>query len=327
MAQGQYDNPVKATLKGITDLFRKQEKIGSLKESDRIDGKTCLVTGANSGLGFAIARQLAERGGNVVMACRSGIPEAGEKIKTLTGSDKIEMVHVDLSDAASIQKLVEGIKSKGYTFDIAVFNAAIVPGKSRKTKDGIEEMFMVNYLSKFILINKLLKEELIQSQDGTPRIVITSSESHRNPKVIEWEKFGEYEEYGMGKVVARYGYFKLFLTTFANELSRRLASNGTPQVSVFSLCPGPVNSNIAREAPGFIQPVLKLTFKIFFKSPMKAAEPAMYLAVSPSMEGKTREYLFLMSKKEMDEKAIDEENGSKLWTLTQDYLETLNIAI
>ena len=76
MAEGRFDNPIVAAMAGFLDLFRKQELSDRLKDTDRIDGKTCLVTGANSGLGFAIAVDLARRGGHVIMACRRQIPEA-----------------------------------------------------------------------------------------------------------------------------------------------------------------------------------------------------------------------------------------------------------
>jgi hypothetical protein len=114
-----------------------------------------------------------------------------------------------------------------------------------------------------------------------------------------------------------YGYYKLLLLTMANELSRRINPDGKVKTSVFALCPGPVNSNIAREAPRMFQPLLKLVFGIFFRSPEKACSPVIYLAASPEMEGKTGEYLFLMQKKEMDGKATDPENGKKLWELSQ----------
>ena len=61
----KYDNPFTATLQGIANSFKKSKPIGALKESDRIDGKNCLVTGANSGLGFAVTLDLAKRGGNI----------------------------------------------------------------------------------------------------------------------------------------------------------------------------------------------------------------------------------------------------------------------
>lgn len=87
---------------GILDLFRKQKLAERLTSRDRIDGKTCIITGANSGLGFALSVDLARRGGNVVMACRSQIPEAGEKVKVLSGSENVRMLRLDLADIASV---------------------------------------------------------------------------------------------------------------------------------------------------------------------------------------------------------------------------------
>ena len=125
----------------------------------------------------------------------------------------------------------------------------------------------------------------------------------------------------MGKTVELYGYYKLLLTTFANELSRRLNPSGKTRYSVFALCPGPINSNIAREAPVIFKPLLKLVFRIFFRSPEKAVQPVLYFACSPEVEGKSIDYLFLMSRKEMDPKATDEQNGRKLWQYSEALLE------
>ena len=150
--------------------------------------------------------------------------------------------------------------------------------------------------------------------------IIVSSESHRDAKGFEWEKFGKYEEYGIGETVARYGYYKLFLTTFANELSRRLAAQNW-QTTVRVLCPGPVNSNIAREAPGWMQPLLKGVFSLFFKSPEKASDPILYFAAQNDENPKPIDYLFLMQSKAMDEKATDEANGKKLWKLSEEIIK------
>jgi NAD(P)-dependent dehydrogenase (short-subunit alcohol dehydrogenase family) len=314
----QYNNPFQATFKGISDLFKKHDRVGELNPSERLEGKKVLITGSSSGLGFATAEQLAGLGATVIMACRSGIPEKGEMIRERTGSELVFMHQVDLSEKDSIRKLVDTVKKDYGKINMLICNAAVVPKESRRTRDGLEEMFMVNYLAKFLLVNMLIEEDCFDTANGTiPRIIIVSSESHRNPKAFRWEEFGVYKEYGMGKTVELYGYYKLLLTTFVNELSRRLNPDGQTRYSVFSLCPGPVNSNIAREAPGIFQPLLKLTFKLFFRSPEKAAEPVIYLSASKDLEGKPLDYLFLMSRKDMDEKARDPENGLKLWELSK----------
>jgi NAD(P)-dependent dehydrogenase (short-subunit alcohol dehydrogenase family) len=231
------------------------------------------------------------------------------------------MLPVDLSDMESIQLLVNTLKTNGVRLDILVSNAAVVPLKGRKTKQGLEEMFMVNYLAPYLLIRLLLENDLIP-MDGkeTPRIIIVSSESHRNPKAFDWEDFGKYREYSAGKTVELYGYTKLLLSTFVNELSRQLNPNDNLHCSVFSLCPGPVNTNIAREAPAIFKPLLKLVFALFFRSPAEAVKPVVYLATSAEEKGKSIDYLFLTSRKEMDEKATNEMNGKKLWKLSEDLL-------
>jgi NAD(P)-dependent dehydrogenase (short-subunit alcohol dehydrogenase family) len=259
------------------------------------------------------------------MAVRSGIPEKGEEVRRISGSDKVEMIHVDLSDIESINGLVQKLKEQNTRLNMLICNAAIVPRISRKTRQGLEEMFMVNYLAKFLLIRWLLDEDIfVTDGESLPRIIIVSSESHRNPKVYDWENFGKYKDYGINKTVELYGYYKLLLTTFVNELSRRL-NPGNTNISVFSLCPGPVNSNIAREAPKFFHPLLKVVFGIFFNSPEKAAVPVVYLSAGKDLDGKPLDYFFMMERKEMDEKTGDPENGKKLWELSENLLEDLGI--
>ncbi|HEY9115853.1 MAG TPA: hypothetical protein VIN10_14235, partial [Bacteroidales bacterium] len=204
--------------------------------------------------------------------------------------------------------------------------SAVVSKKAKKTIYGLEEMFTVNFLSKFYFANLMLNEDMfVKNGKELPRIIFVSSESHRNPEAFEWDTFGEFKDYGMGKSVERYGYYKLLMTTFSQELSRRLNPNQHPEYSVFALCPGPVNSNIAREAPAVFQPLMKLIFKAFFRSPETACEPVVYLTASKSVEGKATDYLFLMSRKEIDEKATDPENGKKLWKMTEELLKNHEI--
>jgi NAD(P)-dependent dehydrogenase (short-subunit alcohol dehydrogenase family) len=278
------------------------------------------------------------------MACRSGIPDKGELVKKISGNNDVHMLPVDFADIKSIQDLVSSIQHQFAPIDIYICNAAVVPLESRKTKQGLEEMFMVNYFSKFIFINLLLEKGCFgKSADGSqqskaptphpspnwgrgrgkglPRIIIVSSESHRNPKEFDWDGFGKYKDYGIKKTVELYGYYKLLLTTFAMELSGRLNPDGEKNYSVFSLCPGPINSRIAREAPGLFQPLLKLVFTLFFRSPEKAAVPVVYLASSKELEGKPFDYLFLMNRKDIDELASDPENGKKLWELSEKLIQ------
>ena len=318
----RYSNAFTATLSGITDLFRKQKNVVSLSDKERLDGKNILITGASSGLGFEAAVQLAKRGAHIWMACRSGIPEKGEQVKKRSGSNHVEMMPVDLSDLDSIVALVNKLKAASVKLDVLVDNAGMVPNKSRKTKQGLEEMFVVNYLSKYFLTRLLLDHNLFNNPDkNIPRLIYVVSESHRNPGAFDWDNFGAYKEYSMGKTVEYYGYYKLLLATFANELSRKINSPDQVNYSVFALCPGPVNSNIAREAPVIFKPLLKTVFKIFFRSPEVAVQPVVYFAASSEVKGKAIDYLFLMGRKDMDAKAMDEENGQRLWQLSETLLK------
>ena len=316
-----YDSPLQATVSGILDLFKKIERVGCLNSEDNLSGKKVLITGSSSGLGLAVAKQLALLDAEVIMAVRSGIPKRGEEVKKFSGNDKIKMLHVDLSDFNSIKNLISEVKSKIGKIDVLICNAAVVVSEARKTVAGLDEMFTVNYLSKFVLVNGLLKENCFNTEGATiPRIVFVSSESHRNPKGFEWDTFGEFQEHKMAKTVERYGYYKLLMTTFSQELERRLNVDNI-NYSVFALCPGPVNSNIAREAPKLVQPVMKLVFKIFFSSPEKAAEPVVYLSTSKDLEGKPTDYLFLMSRRPVDDNASNPENGKRLWELTENLVK------
>lgn len=321
----QYNSPFQATLTGILDLFKKRSRVGVLAPAERLDGKTILIDGASSGLGLATAIELAKLGGKVIMAVRSGFPEKAEEVKQKSGSKQIFIHQVDFSDFDSIRNLVTELHSQYGKLDIVICNAAMVAKKSVQTKNGLEQMFMVNYLSKFFFIQLLLENNCLNTLSSQiPRIIFVASESHRNPNKFNWNDFGTFIPFTIGQTVELYGYYKLMLVTFARELSRRLNASGK-QVSVFSLCPGPINSNIAREAPWLFKPLLRLVFYIFFRSPKKASEPLVYLSASKDEEGILFDYLFLMERKSIDEKAEDQANGEKLWKLSEELLKKLRL--
>jgi NAD(P)-dependent dehydrogenase (short-subunit alcohol dehydrogenase family) len=266
---------------------------------------------------------LAKLGGTLIMAVRSGFPEKAEEVKQKSQSENIFIHQIDFSDFDSIKNLVNEVKATHGKLDIVICNAAVVARKGVQTKSGLETMFMVNYLSKFWFIQQLLKNFNTKSSK-IPRIIFVTSESHRNAKEFDTKNFGAFIPHGVGKTVELYGYYKLLLVTFARELSRRLNSEGT-NYSVFALCPGPVNSNIAREAPWLFKPLLRLVFFLFFRSPKKASEPVVFHAASAQQEGKTFDYLFLMERKAIDEKAEDPKNGEKLWKLSEELVKKLKV--
>lgn len=314
----RYDSTWAAALTGIKNTFIKSEPIGSLKDTDRLEGKTCLVTGASSGLGKATALRLARLGARVIMVCRSGHPQVGEEIRRKSGNPQVEMEYADLTDFSTLTALCDRFKERGETIHVAVFNAGVVPGWARRTKDGFEEMFQVNFLSKVLWVHRLLKDGTIPSDAAVPsRIIFVASEAHRGAGPIDFESLGSFEEFDMSQSVARYGYSKLLLTTFFAELARRIEEgklHGVGEgVSVFALCPGAVNTNIARDVPGWIKPLVRVVLTVFFKSPMKASDPVIFLSASPQVEDRKGLYIHLMTEKEVDEYASDPGAGEMLW--------------
>jgi NAD(P)-dependent dehydrogenase (short-subunit alcohol dehydrogenase family) len=313
MAEGRFDNPVVASLTGFYDRFRKQELKDKFKETDNLNDKTVLITGANSGLGFALATQSARRGAKVIMACRSQIPEAGEKVKKLSGSNHIEMRFLDLSKIDAIHNFVNELVENGITLDVVMLNAASAASRSRPTDSGQDELFMVNYFSNFILANLLLTKGIIQPDaKNQPRIIFISSDSHRGASAIDYNEFGRYFDYGVSKAISNYSYFKLVLNTFATELSRRLNKDKIV-VQVNCICPGPVNTNIIREVPFPIRMILRGIFSVIFRTPENAAPPVIYMASSNDFVDRTNQYLHMFIPKNMDEKVYDEAEGKKLW--------------
>lgn len=316
MSHGRFDNPVIAALHGFYDLFRKQKLSERLTDQDRFEGKTVLITGANSGLGFGVAVEVARRGGHVIMGCRSGIPQAGEKAKRLSESANIEMRYLDLSKIDAIHLFCKGLKADGVKLDVTILNAGVTPARSRQVECGQDEMFFVNYLANVMLTNLLITDgtiDIASDREFKPRILFISSDSHQGSSYIDYDEFGKFFHYGPSKAISNYSYFKLLLNTYSTELSRRINQNGSVVCGIHAICPGPVNSNIVKEAPFLLRVTLKAIFSIIFRSPAKAALPVAYMAVSPDYEGKTNEYLHMFRVKKMDEKAYIPQEGEKLW--------------
>jgi NAD(P)-dependent dehydrogenase (short-subunit alcohol dehydrogenase family) len=315
MPKKKYDNPVSATWSGVINMFKKGQKFGEIRPEDTMAGKKVMITGANSGLGFASAVHLAKMGAEVIMACRSGIPQAAEKVKELSGAENVRMEYVDLSDLHSVVALVDRLEDSGIQLDVFISNAAVVPAGSKTTAQGLEQMMVVNYLAPFFLTQLLIERKiLVQHEDvnKASRIIVVSSESHRSGNDLELESFFNPVKFTMKEVIAYYGYYKLALTTWVQELDRRLNKDQI-KLPVYSLCPGAVNTNIAREAPTFFQPLLKLIFYLFFQTPEKAAAPVVYLSSTKDITNISGIYLHMWERKEVDERANEKQTGHELW--------------
>ncbi len=319
----EHDNAFAATWMGIKNTFVRGPAIGELSEAMRGEGRVALVTGASSGLGFAIAVELARRGMRVIGAARTATPALVERLRAASGSDAIDMLPVDLADLDSIDALLDALSERKLVLDLLVCNAAIVPTGDARTAQGLEQMFVVNYLANHVLLRGLLERELLAARERQPRVVFVASEAHRGAKPMSIDPLGEYEAFSIGEVLERYGTYKLALLTLVSELARRLEPRG---IAVHSTCPGAVDSNLAREAPRWSKPLLRVAFRLFFRAPAEAAKPTLYLCLAPHLEGRTGVYLHQWVEKDPDARTLDPALGRAQWDATEGLLARLGRA-
>lgn len=306
-------NPVSAVLQGIRELQQDAATVPALRDDERLDGRVALVTGANRGLGLAVAEALARRGARLVLACRSGGREAAQAVRSAagdaTGSSPVDVREVDLADLRSVDALVDGLARDGVRLDVAVLNAGVFPRSARPTAQGLELMFGVNYLANVALVEGLLERGvLVPSAQARPRVVFVSSDSHRGAGPIDFARLGAFESYGVSGGMRVYGYTKLLLCAYAAALARRLGDGA----AVHACCPGPVDSDIAREAPALAKPLLRVVMKRFFRSPADAAAPVVHLACAADAGATTGLYLHRLTAKPMDPCCEDAATGERL---------------
>ncbi len=317
MAALNQNHPVAAVLTGALDRFRVRRRLPALDPDERLDGKLALVTGGASGLGFATSVDLARRGARVLVADCRDLERAHRRAVALgVAADRVEPLQVDLSDLASIHRIATDLARRGESIDRLVLNAAIVPTAARSTAQGLDEMFVVNYLSSFALVTRLLDEGVLprDRRDGeVPRVVFVASEAHRWSDDLVLETMDRPRDGSPRRVLAWYATYKLMLATFAWELARRLSLEGTPRVAVFALCPGAMRTNIVRELPALLRVPLNGAMYLLFQDPFVADEPVLYLTCSRAMEGRSALYLHKMALKDVDARAADPEMGRALW--------------
>src|SRR5207245_1891963 len=148
-----------------------------------MQGKICMVTGANSGIGKATALALAQMGATVVMVCRDRArgEEARSEITTKSRNNAVDLLQADLSSQQSIRQLVETFQHHYTHLHVLINNAgAAFPGRRRETVDGLEMTFAVNYLAPFLLTNLLLD---LRTASAPARIVNVSSAAHQSGSI------------------------------------------------------------------------------------------------------------------------------------------------
>ena len=304
----------------VYDKLTVKDTIPALASDVRIDGQVCLVTGANSGLGKAVAVDLAARGGRLLMACRRGHAKAADDVMRLSGSTNVAMLPVDLADVDSVHRLCDELKRQRVKLGVAVLNAGLMTRTARRSRQGYDLMFAVHFLANRIMVERWLEDGVLEpagERGVVPRIVQVTSETHRSSDPIDFGRFGEFVDYGMRDGLRFYGLSKLHSCTFAKELDRRLNPGGAVRVAVHALCPGPIASNIAREAPLALKVVLHPLMRTFFSSPAKAARPVSHLCCAPDAARRSGIYLHMMREREPSALATDPEQGARLWEASQ----------
>jgi NAD(P)-dependent dehydrogenase (short-subunit alcohol dehydrogenase family) len=270
-----------------------------------LQGKICMVTGANSGIGKATALALAQMGATVVMVCRDRArgEQARSEITTKSRNNAVDLLQADLSSQQSIRQLVENFQHHYPHLHVLINNAgAAFPGR-RETVDGLEMTFAVNYLAPFLLTHLLLD---MLTASAPARIVNVSSGSHK-AGYIKLDNLQSKNPYRSMKV---YGQAKLAVVLFTYELARRLEGTG---VTVNCLHPGFVATNFAQSDVG---PAFRLLVKVigsFGTSPQEGAKTSIYLASSPEVEGVTGKYVVKSIPKRSAAISYDESLQRQLW--------------
>lgn len=280
------------------------------QEAVLMEGKVCMVTGANSGIGKATSMGLAKMGATVVTVCRN--PHAGETarddIVAESGNPHVALLIADLSSQAAIRQLGEDFRSRYEQLHVLINNAGIAPIKRSVTGDGIETTLAVNYLAPFLLTNLLLDT---LKASAPARVVNVAGDYHRKV-TMDFDDLMSERNYSGTRANNQ---AKLALILFTYELARRLAGTG---VTVNCLHPGAVATNAPLKDPD-LSPLSRLLYKLvslFFLSPARGAETSIYLASSPDVEGVTGKYFIKQAEVESSPESYDLEVAKRLWDVS-----------
>ncbi|MET1754840.1 oxidoreductase [Novosphingobium sp. RD2P27] len=235
-------------------------------------GKCFVVTGANTGIGFAAAKVLAARRARVLLACRSE-PKAAraiERIETESPAADLAFVPLDQADLESVRACADLI-AREPRVDVLLNNAGVMFPPLQRTAQGHELQFGVNHLGCFALTGLLLPK---LAQTPGARVVVTSSLAHSSGR-IDWDDIDAHRKYSRTQ---RYSASKLMNLLFAFELDRRLRAAGSP-VSAIACHPGVASTELVRHMPAAARVIWPLLSAVL-NSAKQGAWPALQAATA-----------------------------------------------
>jgi NAD(P)-dependent dehydrogenase (short-subunit alcohol dehydrogenase family) len=256
------------------------------KDMPDLSGKTYLVTGSSSGMGFETARALSQHNAHVIMAARNKekLDKAAVDIKAKGGKGKLDTMELDLTSFRSIAAFADKYKKTGNPLDVLVNNAGVFLPPHDHTQEGFEVTVGTNYFGHFYLTHLLLNK---LTQSAPARIVFMSS-TFENLGMVDWVDLEMKRANESG--IFEYATSKLMKIMFAWELNRRLKGSG---VDCFSVAPGLVSSPLYNKADHkkLSTIVIQLSRLVYGQSTQRGALPMMRAATDPELTGKGGTFL------------------------------------
>jgi len=246
-------------------------------------GKTALITGANSGIGYQTALELARHGAHVLLGCRNEAKgqAALERLRREAPGASAEVVQLDMASLASIRAFAAAFLGRGIALDLLINNAGVMALPKRElTEDGFERQFGTNHLGHFALTGLLLPALLAAP---APRVVTVASLAHRTGK-IEFDNLQRERGYEGWDA---YNASKLANILFAKELDRRARAAHSRLLSV-AVHPGVSTTSIFENGPGTTNLkaiMVKLLAPVLMQNDEAGALPTLYAATSPAAHG------------------------------------------
>uniref|UniRef100_A0A3P8TPA3 Si:ch211-107o10.3 n=1 Tax=Amphiprion percula TaxID=161767 RepID=A0A3P8TPA3_AMPPE len=268
----------------------------------RLDGKTVLITGGNTGIGKETAVDMARRGARVILACRDmdRANKAAEDVRKKSGNDNVIVKKLDLASLQSVRQLAKDILASEERLDVLINNAGIMSCPKWQTEDGFEMQFGVNHLGHFLLTNCLLD---LLKKSAPSRIVNVSSLAHERGQIY-FDDINQDEDYRPWK---SYSQSKLANVLFTKELASRLQGI----VSFFYLTPDYIYLYLSLHTRVVYTPLM-----FFIKSPTEGAQTTIYCAVEESLQNESGLYYSDCAPKTAAPQGLDDEAAKKLWDLS-----------